>query len=52
VAKRKRLRLIPLGGIGEIGKNSFLVEFGNNLILIDAGVKFPEEEQRGVPDYS
>jgi ribonuclease J len=53
---RGRLRVVPLGGVGEIGKNMTAVEFERDLVLLDCGAKFPEEEQRGVdliiPDVS
>lgn len=53
---RPKLRIIPLGGVGEIGKNMTVLEYGNNIIVVDAGVMFPEETQPGIdliiPDVS
>jgi ribonuclease J len=42
------VRVIPLGGVGEIGKNMTVVECGRDLVVLDAGGKFPEDSQRGI----
>ena len=50
------LRIVALGGLGEVGRNMTVFETGGKLLIIDAGVLFPEEEQPGVdlilPDFS
>lgn len=42
------ISLIPLGGVGEIGKNMWIAEYKNEIIVLDAGVMFPEDEMLGV----
>jgi ribonuclease J len=53
--KPEHLRIIPLGGIGEIGRNMTVFELNNKLLIVDCGVLFPEETQPGVdlilPDF-
>ena len=50
------LRVIPLGGMREIGKNLTVYEYDNDLIIVDCGIAFPEEDMPGIdvviPDFS
>ena len=52
----EKLKIIPLGGLDEIGKNCTVVEYGKDMIVIDCGVGFPDEDMYGVdlviPDFS
>ena len=54
--RKGSMRITPLGGVGEIGRNMNVIEYNGHLLLIDCGVLFPEEEQPGVdlilPDFS
>lgn len=44
----QKLQIFALGGVGEIGKNMYVVEYGNDIIIIDSGLKFPEEAMLGI----
>ena len=52
----EKLKIIPLGGLDEIGKNVTVLEYGKDMIVVDCGVGFPEEDMYGVdlviPDFS
>lgn len=54
--KKETLKIIPLGGLLEIGKNITVFEYGNDIVIVDCGLAFPEDEMLGVdlviPDFS
>lgn len=48
--KQSRLRIIPLGGQEEVGRNMTIFEYGNDIVILDMGIQFPEEDMPGI-DY-
>ena len=53
---KKPIKIIPLGGLGEIGKNITLYEYDGDMFLVDCGMAFPDEDMPGIdiviPDFS
>jgi len=56
MTKQGKLRIIPLGGLGEVGKNMTAYEYDGKLLIVDAGIMFPENDMLGIdyiiPDYA
>ena len=55
-SSNENLKIIPIGGIEEIGKNMTVFEYGNDIVIIDCGVAFPEDDMLGIdlviPDFT
>ncbi len=55
MSKHGKLKIIPLGGLGEVGKNMTAYEFQNQILIVDAGIMFPHNDMLGIdyiiPDY-
>lgn len=56
MAKKSKLKIIPLGGLNEIGKNMTVFEYGNDIFILDCGLAFPEDDMPGIdmviPDFN
>jgi ribonuclease J len=56
MSKHGKLKIIPLGGLGEVGKNMTAYEFDRKILIVDAGIMFPENDMLGIdyiiPDYN
>jgi ribonuclease J len=56
MSKKNKLRIIPLGGLGEVGKNMTVYEFGKDILIVDIGIMFPENDMLGIdyiiPDFN
>jgi len=50
MSKKNKLRIIPLGGLGEVGKNMTVYEYGKDILIVDTGIMFPENDMMGI-DY-
>ena len=54
--KKEKLKIIPLGGLQEVGKNITVFEYGNEIVIVDCGVSFPEDDMLGIdlviPDFT
>lgn len=54
--KNEKISIIPLGGLGEIGKNMTAIKYGNNILVVDGGMSFPDDDLPGIdlviPDYN
>ena len=56
IMSNKKFRIVPLGGLGEVGKNMILYEYGDNILVVDTGIMFPENDMLGIdyiiPDFN